>query len=239
MSRSWSLNTTIFITRQASQWSAVKAGFDLTQPSAQFSKVSLTDPTIRDGCFLRLLTAASHSPLKCGALSGMNSHLMFCLVQKLEMRSRDLGCFRNSWSWRAAPTKLVPSSLHMSIIGGWGLKDLHLQMTQLRVIDRIAFRPPIKWNWRPTDAATSRGPACSSWRCPSRMRSLLMEWLPWSITGCWTSYSISEFCWRLPTRKRCWSSRDGQRDNNGLDLVFFRNASSSGLKQATWDTCSQ
>ena len=80
------------------------------------SNVSLTLPTIQWRCFLRLLTAASQSPPKCGALSGMKSHTIFWLVQKFAMSSAEVFFNRKSNSSMiclAASTK-YPWSLHIS-----------------------------------------------------------------------------------------------------------------------------
>ena len=82
------------------------------------SKVSLVSPTTRSKWNFIDLTAASHSPPKCGAHSGINLHSMHWAEQKHEMSLwvfcllKNLYISFNSW---LAPVKLVPWSLKIRL----------------------------------------------------------------------------------------------------------------------------
>ena len=82
------------------------------------SKFSQTSSTTLLKCCLNLLTAASHRPLKCGACSGVKCQLMFCSEQKSEIDSCSFALLRNEYNlsnYFAAPTKLAPSLLHITM----------------------------------------------------------------------------------------------------------------------------
>ena len=81
------------------------------------SKVNFVTPTTFFRCFLKLFTAASHKPPKCGACLGVNFHLMLKVVQKSEGSFCESFCLKNDFnspSSLAAPTKLVPWSIHIT-----------------------------------------------------------------------------------------------------------------------------
>ena len=132
------------------QWEMTSNGLLLRQASicertvVSSLKFNWEFPTIWWRWLLTLLTTDSHSPLKCGACSGMKSHWIPWLLQTLAMAWVVWFSFKNSCNSliiRLTPTKFVPWLLHSKV--GFPLLEKNLLKQARKASEVRSYTAPM------------------------------------------------------------------------------------------------